>query len=125
MTCPTCGKLVLVDEVECRSCHVVLRSAELHYRTSSAYRSRWMVLLRCIVGSWRGMHLRYLGFYGEAERVRAHYSVDLRDPFSPMGWIRLVVSCTYSTVEFVRVLIGAYPADANKDPVCWFGPRGV
>lgn len=134
MNCPKCGAIYIAEDVKCKKCGHVLHSIEGYYGLDQSskgandevniqYKSRWLLLLNAYIGSWRGKHLKYLGFTQEAERVRNKYKIGMFGFLSFEGALTLIMAMGYHIFIVCKVLFGGFKNDAYGNPVRWFKPK--
>lgn len=114
MKCPNCGATVLKGDRSCRKCGTILGTTKMKYAPEDQVRPRLALVFRAWVGAEFGLHLKWLGYDGEAQRVRMQYGVS----FAKMIMIYpMIMTIFYQVIECTAVMFGKYRTDAYGHPV--------
>lgn len=82
-------------------------------QTNRIIRSRFKLLFITWIGCYWGKHLKWLGYFEEAERIKSKHG-------HVLGWINpinLLSACEYGLVEITSVMFGKYRTDADGNLV--------
>ena len=120
MTCSNCGAIILKDDAICKKCGAPQHTVEEYYEQNVQTRSRFVLFFLTWMGFGRGGHLKWLGFYEEAEAYKQRNKFSPLDLFTPSGWIRFMRITFSGAGETLAVLFGKYKYDAQGNPVRYF-----
>jgi len=120
MNCKNCGAPVLKNDQVCKKCGATLIEAAEAYAAGDITRSRFTLLFKAWLGSWRGAHLKWLGYEEKAAAVKEKYGWGVVSMLTPAGWLRMFISICYHVVEQVSIIFGKYRTDADGHPVRYF-----
>lgn len=114
MQCPKCNATVLKGDRNCRKCGTVLGTTKMKYDPATQRRPRLALVFRAWFGACFGMHLKWLGYDAEAERIKMQFGISISSLFRIYP---IIGSIIYQCAEVTMIIFGKYRTDAQGHPI--------